>query len=300
MSDISSVSKLLQVIKALLHNRYANVDELSEQLNISPRTLYRYLKDLRDNGFVIRKAPGNVYRLEKVSRKTRDLRDLLYFTDEEAYILKAAIESIDETNVLKQNLKKKLYSIYDYKLVADIVVSPKTKNNVHNIIDAIQNKRQVVLRSYSSAHSNTVSDRLVEPFALTTNYVQVWCYDIAAQAVRFYRISRIGKVDVLKEHWQHESSHVRDAEDIFRSHGPISYPIHLILSIRAANLLREEYPVAERYLSEREDGRWDLCTEVTDYNGPARFILGLYDDVEIVGNDELKAFVAEKISRMKA
>lgn len=41
-------------------------------------------------------------------------------------ILKSAIENIDDTNMLKQNLKRKLYSVYDNKTLADTVVRGKT------------------------------------------------------------------------------------------------------------------------------------------------------------------------------
>lgn len=297
-SSVSSVTKLLQIMKILLQNRYATVPELSERLGISTRTLYRYLKDLRKNGFMVKKEPGNVYRLDVANHNGRQLSDLLYFTEEEAYLLKSAIESIDETNVLKQNLKRKLYSIYDCKMVADIVLQPRNRENVHDIVEAIENKRQVVLHDYHSSSSNKVSDRLVEPFALTANFVQVWCYDLETKEVRFYKTSRIGSVEVLSKHWQYESLHQRDFEDVFRMHGKQQLPVKLKMSLRAANLLREEYPLADRFISQLDSESWIFDAPVANYAGISRFVLGLYEDIEILESDGLKDFVRQKINRM--
>ena len=61
----------------------------------------------------------------KESPHFRDISQLVHFTEEEAVILKSAIENIDDNNVLKQNLKRKLYSVYDNKTLADTVVRGK-------------------------------------------------------------------------------------------------------------------------------------------------------------------------------
>ena len=43
--------------------------------------------------------------------------------------------------------------------------------------DAAKEKKMVVLKNYESSHSGDIRDRKVEPFAFTTNYLDVWCYD---------------------------------------------------------------------------------------------------------------------------
>ncbi len=116
----------------------------------------------------------------------------MHFTEEEAVILKSAIENIDDTNLLKQNLKRKLYSVYDNKTLADTVVRGKNAPNIRTLIEAIDRQRQAILHSYQSPHGGEVRDRRVEPFAFTTNYVQVWCYDPEAGACKLFKTSRIG------------------------------------------------------------------------------------------------------------
>ena len=81
-----------------------NVDQLAERLQMSRRTVYRYIDTFREAGFVIKKS-GDCIRLDKESPHFRDISQLVHFTEEEAVILKNAIENIDDTNMLKQNLR---------------------------------------------------------------------------------------------------------------------------------------------------------------------------------------------------
>ena len=116
-------------MKLLTANTTYNVDQLAERLQMSRRTVYRYIDTFREAGFVIKKS-GDCIRLDKESPHFRDISQLVHFTEEEAVILKNAIENIDDTNMLKQNLKRKLYSVYDNKTLADTVV--RGKNAPHN------------------------------------------------------------------------------------------------------------------------------------------------------------------------
>ena len=174
--DQPKIERMLRLMKMLTANTLYTVDDIAERLGMSRRTVYRYIDTFRDAGFVIKKNDG-IIRLDKESPHFKDISQLVHFTEEEAVILKRAIESIDDTNLLKQNLKRKLYSVYDNKILADTIVRGGNAANVRNLVEAIEQKRQAVLRDYRSAHGSAVRDRHVEPFAFTTNYVQVWCYD---------------------------------------------------------------------------------------------------------------------------
>ncbi len=169
--DQPKIERMLRLMKMLTANTLYTVDDVAERLGMSRRTVYRYIDTFREAGFVIKKS-GNRIRLDKESPHFKDISQLVHFTEEEAAILKRAIESIDDTNLLKQNLKRKLYSVYDNKILADIVVRGDNATTVRRLIEAIEQSRQVVLRDYRSAHGGAVRDRRVEPFAFTANYVQ--------------------------------------------------------------------------------------------------------------------------------
>ncbi len=287
---------MLRLMKMMTANTSYSVDDMAERLDMSRRTIYRYIDTFREAGFVIKKS-GNHIRLDKESPHFKDISQLVHFTEEEAVILKRAIESIDDTNMLKQNLKRKLYSVYDNKILADTIVQGEAAASVHTLIEAIETRRQVTLHDYSSAHGSAVRDRRVEPFAFTTNYVQVWCYDCESHNCKLFKLSRIGSVELLNEEWQHSEEHKKGFIDIFRMNGAEQrYHIKLSLGLLARNLLVEEYPLAEQYLTKDGD-RWVLDTEVANYTGVTRFVVGLLDDIRIIDSPDLEAYIAHYVER---
>lgn len=185
--DQPKIERMLRLMMLLTSNRNYSIEDMSDKLNMSQRTVYRYLDTFREAGFVIKKT-NDIFRIDKSSPYFKEISELVHFTDEEAYILKKAIESIDENNLLKQNLKKKLYAVYDFKIIADVVVHTKDKDNVHNIIEAIEQKKQLVLHDYHSANSNSIRNRIVEPFAFTTNYIQLWAFEIESQSNKLFKV----------------------------------------------------------------------------------------------------------------
>lgn len=283
-------------MKMLTANVEYSVDDIAARLDMSRRTIYRYIDTFRDAGFVIKKS-GQCIRLDKESPHFKDISQLVHFTEEEAVILRRAIESIDDTNTLKMNLKRKLYSVYDSKTLADTVVKGHNADNIHSLIEAIENRRQVVLRNYHSAHS--IRDRKVEPFGFTTNYVNVWCYDTEDGKCKIFKTARIDGVEILDDVWQHESEHEEGFIDIFRMIGSARIHVRLELGLLSRNLLLEEYPLAEEYVSQTAPERWLLETDVANLHGVGRFIAGLLDDIRIIEPHGLKTYLLDYIDRHK-
>ncbi len=292
--DQPKLERLLRLMMMLTSNSRYTIDDIAERLEMSPRTVYRYIDTFRDAGFLIKKNAA-IFKLDKSSPYFKDITQLVHFTEEEACILKSAIESIDETNLLKQNLKKKLYSVYDYKMLADTVVKGKHGENVRALIDAIEQKKQIVLHNYSSAHSNSVRDRLVEPFEFTTNYIQIWCYDHETKRNKVFKVSRIASVEVLSQKWEHEDLHQKQFMDIFRTSGNKKYSVKIKMNVRAANLLFEEYPLAEISTTKSNDNEYLLETQVSGFEGVGRFVMGLLKDVEVLKPVAFKRFLKAKM-----
>lgn len=294
--DQPKIERMLRLMKMLTANTTYTVDDIAERLEMSRRTIYRYIDTFREAGFVIKKS-GNHIRLDKESPHFKDISQLVHFTEEEAVILKRAIESIDDTNLLKQNLKRKLYSVYDNKILADTIVRGSNSATVHTLIEAIEQQKQVTLKSYRSSHGGAVRDRRVEPFAFTTNYVQVWCFDTESQSCKLFKLSRIGSVEISEQEWQWEQSHKQGFIDVFRMNGDKRHTVCIKLGILAHNLLVEEYPLAEQYLSPTEDGRWLLQTDVASYAGVGRFVVGLMDDIDIIDTPELEEYISSYVKK---
>ena len=296
--DQPKLERLLRLMKLLTANNYLNVEEIAARLSITTRSVYRYIDTFRSAGFVIKRKNGCI-RLDKSSPYFTEISELIHFTEEEAYILKSAIESIDENNILKQNLKKKLYTVYDYKILAETIVHSRLSRNVRQLVQAMENRQAVVLKKYTSSHGNDIRDRSVEAFAFTTNYEQVWCYCLEDREVKLFRVSRIGAVEMLPEPWLHKAEHVEGFIDIFRIHSNRKLPIQLKLGLRATSLLTEEFPLAAPQLQKLTDNQWLLKTEVCSYEGVGRFVLGLPGEIEIIESPEFLDYISRQHDKMK-
>ncbi len=298
--DQPKIERMLRLMMMLTANTKYTVEELAQKLDTSPRTIYRYIDTFKEAGFMVMKS-GPYFKLDKRSRYFKDISQLIHFTEEEAYILNSAIESIDPTNAIKQNLKAKLASVYDFRMLAECVVKGEIAKNVNAIIEAIEEKKQIVLKDYTSAHSKKVSDRLVEPLSFTTNYIQVWAYEISSGRNKLFKVSRIGSVELLSSSWEFEDEHKEGLMDLFRINSFQQIPVKLKLGLRAASLLVEEYPLGEKYLLpvKGDPLHFILDTWVCGYEGIGRFVLGLLDDIEILEGEGLKEFLKERMQMAK-
>ena len=292
------LERLLRLMKLMTTNVNYTVNDLAERIGTSYRSVYRYIETFKDAGFVVRNMGGGVYKLGKESRYFKDISQLVHFTDEEAHIVNQLIEALDDTNMLKHNLRRKLTTIYDCTSMAQSIVHGKNASNVNVLLEAIVQRRQVVLHDYASSNTGVVRDRVVEPFGFTTNYVQVWCYEPESGLNKLFKTLRIGGVSILDEEWQHGDSHVEGYIDVFRMTGFEQHRVCIRLGMMAHNLLLEEYPLAERDTYRDDDG-WVLDTKVCNYRGVGRFVLGLMDDVEVVASDEFKAYLRHMIAECR-
>lgn len=284
------IERLLRLMKMMSGNTNFTVDELAERLGISYRSIYRYIDTFKESGFVVEKLHSNVYKLGKMPKSYVDLKRLIYFSEEEAYIINSLINSLDNTNALKTNLLKKLSAVYNSTSIANYTCNKESALSIESLGEAIKDRKKVILKNYESGNSHKVSDRLVEPFEFTTNMIDVWCYDLEKKENKVFKISRIGEVRVLEEEWSEEEAHRKSITDCFRMSGFEQTPVKLEMGIMAKNLLLEEYPLAEKDLK-KEGDRWILETMVSDMAGVGRFVIGLAHDIKVIDSPELVEYI---------
>ena len=298
--DQPKIERMLRLMKMMSGNTNYTIEELASKLGMSYRSVYRYIDTFKASGFVIEKLQKNVYKVGKMPRSHVDMSKLIYFSEEEAYLVNSMIDGLHPTNQLKIDLKKKLSAIYSCTSIANYVHSEDTVSNIQELEKAVREKKKVILKAYESANSKGVSDRFVEPFEFTTNCIDIWGYDLEKKECRVFKISRISSVVVLEDYWTNEDKHQKSKTDCFRMSSFEQTPVKLELSLRAKNLLLEEYPLAQADLKEI-DGKWILDTMVSNMAGVGRFVIGLADEVKIIDSPALveyiKAFVNNYLNK---
>lgn len=294
--DQPKIERLLRLMKMLSSNVNYTIGELAKKLGMSPRTIYRYIDTFKNAGFTVESQYGDVYKLKSMPKCAPNFDKLLYFSEDEAYLVNSLLDGLSPTNALKAGLKEKLAVIYDSTSIADFVDRRSNAAHVEALRKAAQNKKIVILHDYESGNSHTIRDRKVEPFGFTTDFIEVWAYDIEDMKNKVFKIQRIGEVEVLDKDWEYEISHRKQGRDLFHMSGRRPSRVKMQMSVRAKNLLIEEYPLAEKEIV-RDGNYWILDTEVFDYAGICRFFTGLMDEIKIIDSPEFVEYVKAYISK---
>lgn len=286
----------LQLILLLTENRSYSIEQICEKLDMSKRNVYYYLDFLRDTGFKLEKY-GKRWSIDRSSPFFGKLIEKISFTEEEAIIIRRMLDNTEKTNAVIEILKRKIDRFYDFGILADDQMSEKAAHCISVIHDAIKFQHQVVLRGYSSPHSNTKRDRLVEPFMLMDGNREVRCYEPTSGMNKTFKIVRMDDVEQLADEWMFKDKHTQMHTDAFMFSSEKTTTVELILGRLAYNILTEEYPKAAAHTSQIDKTHWLLRLDVCSYVGIGRFVLGLFDDIKVKGDKGFKAYLKEKLKR---
>lgn len=295
--ELGTFERQLRLMVLLTQNRAYPLDELCRKLDMSRRTVYRYIELFRDTGFVVKKQ-GDCYRLDKESPFFREITQLVHFTDEEALTLRYVLDTLSDTDIRARQLRRKLERIYDFGILNAMDADTGLADNLQALYEAVKQHRQVMLRGYSSASSNRISDRVVEPYLFLQNHNEIRCFEVQSRQNKTFKVSRIGRVELLDLLWNHEEEHTPVFTDLFQFSGPERHRVTLRLGRLACNLLKEEYPRAALSLTPDGPDHWLFATEVCSFQGIGRFVLGLFEDVEVVDSPDFVQFLREKAQNL--
>ena len=295
----TALGRMLDLLLTMVADSHSAA-ELAEVLGTSKRNLYYVIKQMEDYGFVIHHLHRR-YLLDPHSPFFQDIARTVDFTQEQAFYMYRLLSEVDnKSNPMAGLLRRKLTRYYHLNEFSPTWRDRLVYNNVQQLQRAVNQRRVVVLHGYSSGHSQTVKDRLVEPFLFLGDKADIRAYEPSSGLNKTFKISRIAEVEVMNDFWQHEDRHRQLFTDMFMFSSEERIPICLRLDLLAHSLMCEEYPHAAELM--KPDGRnhWVLTTDVANYVGIGRFILGLYDHVEIVYGDGLKRYLRERLSTMSA
>lgn len=290
--DQPKMQRLLQLLVLLSGKKRYSLKELSDRLELGERSIHRYLDTFETAGFLVERNSGH-YRLQSGTAAYKAVQQNLHFSEEELYLLHTAISSLTPANKAALRLQQKLHTLYHYQALAQ-TAEKGDRAKIAVISEAVDRKCCVHLRRYRSINSQTIKDRLVEPFAFHDDYTGVWCRERQSSQNKLFLIARMDGVTISTEQWQYEAEHGIPFCDAFRMAAPKPVAqVEAVLSLKAYNLLLEEHPLAGQYLT-AENGRYHLQIPVVDLQGIGRFVLGLPGEVKVLGPEAFVTFLEEK------
>ena len=294
--DHGRIVKLLRLMGLLSSNVDYTIQELMERLETSRRSIFRYLDSFKVAGFTMKKKGPNVHKLLTNNCHKIDLSQLIHLSDEEAYLLHNLMGALSSDCQVVINLEHKLAALFDATSVTEIIGNRVNGENIMRLRQAINEKKQVILVDYESGNTMSISDRLVEPIKFSTNYADIYAYEVATGITKVFKISRIGCVNLSLIDWQYEDKHANIETDCFRMTGKEDIPVTLKMTLKAKNLLIEEYPLSAKYVS--FDGEWWwFRANVKDLAGVGRFVIGLADQMDVIDSPALVNYLKKFAER---
>jgi predicted DNA-binding transcriptional regulator YafY len=297
MHNQHKLFRVLQLINLLKAQPPKSIRYLSNFLQSTERTVYRYLDLLEEVGFLVERDEHL-----RVFIRSESSDDNFRFTKQEVAILKRLLLTTGRDNQWRDSILRKIQLHSDVISMGDDLLKVHIGKIVEALSDAILRRKQVVLKGYHSLNTNKVTDRLVEPVRFTDQYKTLCAYEIKTDENKLFNVERISSVSVSRRDFQHAEKHQFSVPDVFGFQPARSgrqFLVRLSMTLRATVLMREEFPMTAPLIAkERRGETYSFQATVNDLRPLVRFLLGLPEDVTIRESAELREAIRKTVGRL--
>lgn len=295
-------TRIMRIMRALIERPYGyTIQQLADRYGVHADTIRGDFEACRNADFILDMDDRHRYAFVP-DQPLRQLKELLHFTEEDQFLLDQAIDLIAVQSVRGDRLKRKLASLYDFRKLGHSYLRKPYLSKIDRVQEAREKKVRVILRDYRSSNSNTVTDRLVEPFHASPADDILHAYDVVLEKIRHYRISRFTRVEMTDAAWEFEHRHIVMPTDPFRIVDAKQVNVHIRMRVGAYNELVERFPVTRAYLQEsHEPDVFDFqCMVNHQFLGLTNFILGHHHQViEVLEPEALIDLLNSEAKKMK-
>jgi|Deesub1362A_J573_1020465.scaffolds.fasta_scaffold00230_12 proteasome accessory factor B len=295
---------LMIILNKLENKEKVTVRSLMEELEVSERTVHRYLNTLQIGGFPIKyDRKRETYCFEEgytLSKPDLTLEESLAFA-----LSKKLMKSLGPGFEKRLSDIEKKLSMKDAKLQEQFLLKgpeqPEAiKGMIEEITGAIKNFRVIEL-TYKSAYSDRESVRKVEPYYLFFDndiwYLRGYCH--LRKELRTFALDRVISVRPLNKHFVPEK--ISPDEDISGAFGPVvgGKPVEVILRFDAPIkpfVSRKKWHRSQK-LKELEDGGVEMRFRVNGLAGIKPWIYQWLPHVKVIAPEELKRIMRAELKR---
>jgi proteasome accessory factor C len=287
MFNQNRIYRVFQLINYLKAKPAKSIRSIMQFLDTSERTVYRYLDMLKDLGFRIERDGGNRIWITDNGDST------VPFTDQEVDYLEKLIKTTGKHSKIAESVLQKIRHSGELQTGANLMFKAHLGRLVEQISIAIVEGRQLLIKNYSSANTQTISNRVVEPMCFTDDYESVSAFEVKTKKNKYFNIERMSEVEVLESKMQYEQLHEFYKPDIFGFQGKsVNKEIEIQMSMRAYLLLNEEYPMSIPYIKHIPDtDEYHFTAKVQSFKAPGRFVLGFLEDVNVLGSKDFIRYI---------
>lgn len=291
MHNQHKILRVLQLITLLKKEPAKSIRFLAGVLESTDRTVYRYLDLVKELGFELHKDHNNKFQIVD-----GDEYQQISFSNEEVLLLRDLVLTTGKDNKLRDSLLQKIYLQSELAIQGNQILKANLGKMVEKINTSISENKRILLKGYHSLNTQKISDRIIEPITLTDNYNSVCGFEVETQLNKYYNLERITEVIQLEEEQQFHPLHQLDEMDVFgfsEKNGQ-KFSVELLISLRAYILLKEQYPKIENHITkEINTEKYRVKIDVNNPKPITRFILGLKDDIEVIGSESFLKHMSE-------
>jgi proteasome accessory factor C len=291
MHNQHKILRVLQLITLLKKEPAKSIRFLAGVLESTDRTVYRYLDLVKELGFELHKDHNNKFQIVG-----GDEYQQISFSNEEVLLLRDLVMTTGKDNKLRDSLLQKIYLQSELAIQGNQILKANLGKMVEKINSSISENKRIVLKGYHSLNTQKISDRIIEPITLTDNYNSVCGFEIETQLNKYYNLERITEVIQLEDEQQFHQLHQLDEMDVFgfsEKNGQ-KFSVELLVSLRAYILLKEQYPKIDSFITkEINSEKYRVKIDVNNPKPITRFILGLKEDIEVVGSESFLKHISE-------
>ncbi|MEY2923238.1 MAG: hypothetical protein RL108_1864, partial [Bacteroidota bacterium] len=199
MFNQNRIYRVFRLIYLLKSSPAKSIKRLSESMEVSERSLYRYMELLVEVGFELQKDSSNRYYLNHDHVES--------FTKEEAEFISQSISSNQKNNPLIKSIRTKLVLLDEMNVASNEIVASHYSKVISQLQESIETKSQVLIIKYQSASTESVSDRLVEPVSFSSAFDSITAFEVESGMNKFFKIERIGDVQILDSLFEYTDKH---------------------------------------------------------------------------------------------
>jgi predicted DNA-binding transcriptional regulator YafY len=295
---------LMQILNQLDGNKKITVESLGEDLGVSERTIYRYLKALQVGGFpvIFNKIRGGYGFMEGYSLKHPDL------SPEETLALNISKKMIkgmgsgweESMDRIGQKLLVKKTDLPRHIVLSGKGLATEITGHIDLIHKAIMNFQRIKM-TYRPLYSDQKTKRKVDPYYLFFEedfwYLRGYCH--LREEPRTFALDRITSLKMTEEYFIPRN--FAPEEELSGAFGTVvdGEPIEVVLRFDAEikpYLLRKKWHQSQR---ERElrDGRLELRFRVNGEEGITQWLYRWLPHVEVVSPRKLRTNIKQDLER---
>ncbi|MGF7057689.1 helix-turn-helix transcriptional regulator [Brassicibacter mesophilus] len=312
---MSRVSNALNMYFLLQVRDIMRIEEIAEQLEVTPRMVKKYKNDLEMAGIYIGSKLGRYggYYLE--NKRSLDAID---FTKDELSALKMAKETIksgkyhysSKFEILTSKIlssKTHIDDIYYHnKSISESDEIVKKEKRIWIDINLAINQNKKVKMKYKSlkAHGLEIKERIVNPYGIFdykgATYFYGYCEN--AKDIRFFKLSRIVEYEVLKNKFDVKLDFDFDEvlEKSFGIYNDETIYLKLKIHYPMSEIVKEKQITKEQKITEIDSKTIFFEAKMKGYTEIKSWVMSMGSYVEVIEPVKLKEDIVEEVDKLIA